>query len=459
MLTTRHLPILTILVLMVITVSCAYGETEFRGAWISAWSPGYYTAEQVDKTIAAAKTAGLNALFIQVRKNADAYYDSKIEPRASDIASDFDPLAYTIEKAHAKNIKVFAWINAFRVWTARDLPSDPTHLVNAYPDWINRSYDGKTRASEGLYLDPGIPDVRDYITSIVLDIASRYDVDGIQWDYIRYPGREWGYSDAALRHYYADTGASTKPDPKDPSWLQWRRDQVTELVRRVHDRIKAIKPSMSIMASTISWGNCPSDFNNSSPYSDVCQDWRKWMNEGLIDANLPMNYKDEKSTKASRQFRNWLNGFKKWNGGRPTYVGIEVHANNNNGVLNQIEAIRKSGLEGYVLFSFNESTRRNSLVAALNNGSHNMIAAAGPSRDAYNKGIRYASVNQIGLAKVQFMKAIIIDPDYAEAYFRLGRCYLKEHNTEKAKDLFEKTLIVDPRHNGARKELAALQNK
>ncbi len=77
---------------------------------------GFFTAGEVDATIAATKKAGMNALFIEVRKFADAYYDSKIEPHGSNIAADFDPLAYTIKKAHAEGIQVHAWVVVYRAW-------------------------------------------------------------------------------------------------------------------------------------------------------------------------------------------------------------------------------------------------------------------------------------------------------------------------------------------------------
>lgn len=338
---------------------------EIRGAWLSAWLPGYLTAEQIDATVAAAKRAGINALFIQVRKNADAYYDSKIEPRASNIAADFDPLAYAVKKGHAEGLQVHAWVNAFRVWTSSKPPADPKHIVNLHPDWVNRNFDGTTRAAEGTYLDPGVPAARDHITSVVVDIAKRYDVDGIQWDYIRYPGRDWGYSDAALARYYAESGTKDKPAVKDPKWMQWKRDQVTALVKATAEQVHAIKPKLAMSASTIAWGGCPAEFTGTEAYAVVCQDFQMWAKNGYIDVNLPMVYKTESSQRSAKSFRDWLVGLAKWGGGKPTYVGIDVSQNDDAGVLAEIDAVRKAGLGGYVLFDFGQSKRRDSLVAAL----------------------------------------------------------------------------------------------
>ncbi|MCX8052590.1 MAG: family 10 glycosylhydrolase [Armatimonadetes bacterium] len=348
------------------TVICVVGNcAEFRGAWVTAWTSGFFTAEEIDNTIAAAKKAKLTALFIQVRKNGDAYYTSATEPRGDGIAADFDPLATMIKKAHAAGLQVHAWVNAVRMWSAKTPPTDPRHIVNRHPEWINKDADGAERATEGLYLDPGIPEAREYIASVIEEIAKNYKVDGIHLDYIRYPGKNWGYSEAALRNYYAATGCSTKPDPDDPKWLHWKRDQVTELVKLIRRKVKAVRPKILLSASTITWGKCPIDFRHSKPYAYVCQDWRKWLAEGLIDANCPMNYKQESNAEQAASFRKWLRGFVRWSSGKPTYVGVEVHINQTAEIMRQIDAIRRAKLGGFMLFSFNQSSRRDAIADAV----------------------------------------------------------------------------------------------
>ena len=356
------------------SLSCAAGLAvpargdELRGAWVTAWNPGFFTPAEADATIKAAKDANLNALFVQVRKAADAYYNSTLEPHAADFAPDFDPLAYIIDKAQAEGIQVHAWLNVYRVWKDEEMPSDPNHLVNRHPDWLNKTASGAVRASEGIYVDPGVPEARDHFASVVAEVASRYDVDGIHLDYIRYPGREWGYSDAALSRYYAQAGSTTRPKPDDPKWLRWRRDQVTEMVKMVRERVRAAKPNVRLSAATIAWGDRPASFYASSPYAKVCQDWRSWLANGLLDANVPMNYKVETSSNAAREFRNWLSGFEKWSAGKPVYVGIAVYSNEVADTVKQIEAVRKARHDGFVLFSFNQSARRAALVNALKKG-------------------------------------------------------------------------------------------
>lgn len=356
-----------VLVLVIGSVACAAAEV--RGGWVTSWQEGFITPQEVDATVAAAKKAGLNALFIEVRKVADAYYDSKIEPRAPEIPAGFDPLAYTIQKAHAEGIQVHAWVVVYRAWSgAKTGPTDPNHIMRKHPDWVMVSDAGKNYSGEGMYLDPGVPEAREYIASVFEDIAKRYNIDGIQYDYVRYPGKNWGYSEAALKRYYAETGATQKPDKDDPKWAQWRRDQVTALVKLAHDKIKAANPKVQISASTICYGGSPTVWEKTTPYADVMQDWYLWMREGWIDINIPMNYRTEKRASQAKAFRQWIENSENWNGGRVVYQGIYSDENPIADVLKQIEATRKAGQEGFVLFAFNASKRRAAMIEPLGAG-------------------------------------------------------------------------------------------
>ena len=146
-------------------------------------------------------------------------------------------------------------------------------------------------------------------------------------------------------------------------------------------------------------------------------------------------------------------------------MGIDVHHNTPRGILRQIQAVKRYRLGGFVLFSFNDLPGRDKLLSALS-GKPWVTAAKPPltdqeanvaeSRVAFEKGIRSAEANQLGMARVYLNQAITLDPNYAEAYFRLGRCYFRENNRGKARELYTKTLEIDPNHAGAKAELDAL---
>ncbi|NLN78413.1 MAG: family 10 glycosylhydrolase [Armatimonadetes bacterium] len=450
---------------LLIGLCVSVGADELRGAWVTSWTRGFFTPQEIDATVSAAKKAGINALFIEVRKFADAYYDSKIEPRGDGMAPDFDALAYTLKKAHAEGIQVHAWVVVYRAWCgAKTGPKDPKHIINKHPDWVLLSKDGKNWAGEGIYLDPGVPAAREYIVSVFEDIAKRYNVDGIHYDYVRYPGNQWGYSDAALKQYYADTGAKAKPAVDDPKWLQWKRDQVTALVKLSKEKIKAANPKIAISAATICWGGVPNDFTKTSPYVSVSQDWRMWMEKGLIDINIPMNYKTE--DKYGKAFRLWADAAGKWSAGGLVYQGLGAEYQSPENIVTQIKYCRSIGQKGFLLFSFNQGKRRDALVPVLG-------AALGPApkltinaidykveaRRTYGRGIDLAVASKTDEAIAQFKKAIDFDPEYADAHFRLGRCYLKVKDYPAAKASFLKTLELDPTYESAKKELDLLDQQ
>ncbi|MCE5199429.1 MAG: family 10 glycosylhydrolase [Armatimonadota bacterium] len=362
---TRTFLILCCLLTLAGRAAFTSSKAEFRGGWVTAWNKGFLTPQEADATISAAKRAGINALFIQARKVGDAYYESATEPRGDNLAPGYDPLAYLVEKAHAQGIQVHAWVNVCRIWRSKTPPADPNHVVNLHPDWLVKDINGTTWASDGVFLDPGVPAAREYVASVIEEIACRYAVDGIHLDYIRYPGKNWGYSETALNRFYADTGASSKPDPESTQWMRWRRDQVTDMLRLIRGKVLAVRPHAVISAATIAWGGCPSDFNASYACKLANQDWRTWMAQGLLDANIPMDYKSETSSTAAAQFRGWLGGFKKWGAGKPTYVGVDIHSNSTKSIMKQISAIRKARLGGFVLFSFNDTPLRDAIVDAL----------------------------------------------------------------------------------------------
>ncbi len=431
-------------------------NSELRGAWVTAWNNGFLSPQEADETIRLAKEAGFNTLFIQARKVADAYYKSNIEPRASNITggADYDPLRYVLKKANAQGIQVHAWVNVCRVWTTQELPSNPKHVVNLHPDWLTRTANGSTRADEGLYLDPGVPGAQDYIVSVVVDLVKNYDVDGIHLDYIRYPGSEFGYAPASVEAFNRAKGRKGIPSNNDPAWQQWRRDQVTELVKRIYKTMNSLNPRVKVTAATTPWGDCQGDFCDTSPFTRVYQDWQRWMSEGIIDANVPMNYKDESSARYAREYRNWLDGFRKWQYGRHVYVGINI-AQSPDLVVRQMEAARKSGAHGLVGFQFNESPARPKLVQALKNSAYSQIASVPAMpwktddgyRKLYAQAIQAATVERNTDRAITLLKeALTINPNYVDARFQLGRCYLSKNLYRESIAEFERVLELSPKH-------------
>jgi uncharacterized lipoprotein YddW (UPF0748 family) len=279
-----------------------YGPAQYRAMWVDAFHDGIKSRAQIEKLVADAHRANLNALFVQVRKAGDAYFNRADEPRALDIAASrgFDPLAYLIQLAHESTprIEVHAWLNTFFV-------GESSGVYVKHPDWVNRTNDG----ASGGYLDPGNPAVQAYTHKIFMDVAHNYNVDGLHMDFVRYPGVTWGYSQASLSLYMHDTGTSSVPAPDDSRWQAWRREQVTAFVRNLHNDLRTVKPAVKLSGALICFGGGPATvagWSLTSAYSSVFQDWYDWMVKGYVDFGVPMNYDSDWNPRDGAWFDQWL---------------------------------------------------------------------------------------------------------------------------------------------------------
>ncbi|MBA3365614.1 MAG: family 10 glycosylhydrolase [Actinobacteria bacterium] len=340
--------------------SAATAPGEFRAYWVDAFGAGLYSEAEIDKLVAETKAANLNAIVAQVGRRGDCFCNRAIMPRTDQVGvtpAPFDPLQTLIQKAHAQGIEVHAWVITTAIWNKLTPPADASHVFNTHgpaktgrENWIMTRYDGANRGGADYYLDPGHPDAADYIASMYTSIVENYDVDGINFDRVRYPDfnlalntPSWGYNPVAVARFQAATGRNDRPAPTDPQWMQWRRDQVTNIVRRVYLESFAIDPSVRVSADTITYGYGPQSsggWEATRTYAEVLQDWRGWMQEGILDLNIPMNYKREHFT---TEPNNQLRMYEEWNAftkdhqyRRQTVVGSALYLNYIEGSVAQI---------------------------------------------------------------------------------------------------------------------------
>jgi uncharacterized lipoprotein YddW (UPF0748 family) len=277
-------------------------RAELRAFWADGFNPGFKTPQQVDELLQRLHDAHCNALFAQMRKRGDAYYLSRYEPWATDDQTHFDALAYLIQKAHAMDppIAVHAWINTCAVGGDT---RNPFNILHLHHDWLALDPKNNDFDNEASKIDPGNPDAADWTFRIYLDIARHYDVDGIHFDFVRYGGPTWGYNPVSVARFNQQCGdrsdiqripGTDLPDPADPTWQQWRRDQVTALVRKVYVHAVEINPRIVVSASVIAWGDGPKTdeewTTKSAAMHRVFQDWRGWLQEGILDLACPMTY-------------------------------------------------------------------------------------------------------------------------------------------------------------------------
>ena len=306
---------------------------ELRAFWVDGFNDGFKTPAQCDTLLHRLRAMHCNAVFVQMRKRADAYYQSHYEGWAKDDAGQFDALQYLCDHAHAaghRRIQVHAWINACAI--GGNASAGP--LTKQHPEWLSLSDTGADFDTESTKIDPGNPEAAEWTYRVYMDVVRHYDVDGIHLDFIRYGGDgktvgHWGYNPVSVARYDKRYGVSGQPKWDDPRWRAWRRAQVTALVRRVYVNATALKPKLIVSAATICWGDAPAndaEYNaKSAAYTEVFAPWRDWMREGILDLNCPMTY--FRSAKALPKWRGWNTFAKDHQYGHQTALGIGAYLN------------------------------------------------------------------------------------------------------------------------------------
>jgi uncharacterized lipoprotein YddW (UPF0748 family) len=201
--------------------------------------------------------------------------------------------------------------------------------------------------------------VQNYTVDVYMNVLRNYDVDGIHLDQIRYyegdPLR-WGYNPTSVARFNQLFGRdpASQPEPTDPQWISWRRDQVSALVRAIYLKAKAYKPNVAVTAAVVTWGRGPQsadDWQRQAPYAAVLQDWRSWLQEGIVDYLLPMNYFRE-NTDQSAWFDTWTQWQVAHPGQRGVVLGMGSYLNSADGALAQLGRARELGALGVALYSY-----------------------------------------------------------------------------------------------------------
>jgi uncharacterized lipoprotein YddW (UPF0748 family) len=346
------LPIL-ILTALIGLGACTFAA-EYRAFWVDAWGAGVLSQSQVDKLLGVPGTtskgdirnANCNTVIVQVRRNFDANYPSSMgEPYMSGLSpADFNALQAVINAAHdttggKQRIDVHAWIVTFRtsgglVYSQHsDTPTGSLTNLDNY--WPTRT-DSGTETSDKAF-DPGHPLCEQYLTDVCMDLVNNFDIDGIHYDYIRFTANNQGYNPTSVARFNA-YNASRPPD-EQLSFEQWRRDQVSALVRRVYAKIQSSKPWVKQSGSFVTWNPSPTAstraaFQATRPYYDVYSDWDSWMQEGIVDVAVPMTYYNWASL--PNDYTRWINFEKDRSFNRHMIIGPGIYLNSLQNAINEI---------------------------------------------------------------------------------------------------------------------------
>jgi len=327
-------------------------DPEARGVWVTSnylW--GGTTA--IEKLVKSVSAAHLNIIYIDVWHHGSTVYPSNIVSGAGGPLQnpDFtgtDPLRTLIDIAHKHGVEVFAWFEwGFWVGNSNDSTNVPG-IIRLHPDWAMVQRDTTKHFIRDIYgyewwVDPGVPSAADFIVNLHKECAERYpDIDGIEMDRMRYPDNTLSYSDTSRVRFMKETGNAdplTLPDD-DPAWASWRRQQVTNVVRKIYQGVKQVNPRCIVTGAVF------------PPYAkqSVLQAWDVWARMGYVDLLEPMLYLPPTGFRDQLQLCNSLipNGFKLYAGIGVGDYGAGPIAN----VITEIRDARKAHASGEVMFYY-----------------------------------------------------------------------------------------------------------
>jgi uncharacterized lipoprotein YddW (UPF0748 family) len=352
-------------------------KREFRAAWIATVSnidwpskqglPSVQQQQELVNRLDALRAMGCNAVILQIRPASDALYASEYEPWSRFLSGKqgqqpfpaYDPLSFAIEECHKRNMELHAWFNPFRALTdSKKNPNPPNHITFTHPDWII-SYGGKS------YIDPGVPEAREYVTKIIMDVVKRYDIDGVHLDDYFYPYRIAGLEFGDFKSF---NRFKESYDNKD----DWRRNNVSTFVATLYNNIKGEKRFVKFGISPFGvWRNASKDPEGSATrggqtcYDDLYSDVLLWQKKAWVDYTLPQLYWEHGHRAVA--FETLLPWWENHSYKRHMYFGLGVYRmaeskaliwQGPTEILKQINAIREKcenpGVVFYSASSFNK---------------------------------------------------------------------------------------------------------
>ncbi|MFW5869135.1 MAG: glycoside hydrolase family 10 protein, partial [Armatimonadota bacterium] len=323
-------------------------DAEFRAWWEHSGTGAFDTWEESVQNLA---DNGFNAIVPNMLWGGVALYDSEHLPHHPVVAERGDQIAECVEAAKRHGIEVHPWKVNWRLGSA--VPEEFVQQLRE-EGRLQRSFAGE----EMEWLCPSDPRNLELELNTMVEVARNYDVDGVHFDYIRYPGTQSCYCDGCHERFERDTGLTVENWPEDlrtdefeDAWTQWRCDQISALVEATAREVRAIKPHVKISAAVF----------NSYPQtrSSIGQDWLHWVEQGWLDFLCPMDYTNSDGTFATLVARQ----VQQVAGRVPLYPGIGASASRStlsvDRVAGQAQIARILGADGFTIFNYSRDMAQN----------------------------------------------------------------------------------------------------
>ena len=371
-----------------------YKHNELKGVWIR---PTYHSKNEIENVLDNLKKTGIDTVFVETFYHGKTIFPSDIMLSYGFIEQNeefvgFDPLEVWIKEAHKRNIKVHIWFETFYVGN-KNPKNYKNHILSIRPNWTNLpknsadSIEPVYSSSEhnGYFLDPANPEVQNFLIKLLSEIITKYNPDGINLDYIRYPqainpeipGYEnstWGYTSYSREgfksKYEIDPIELTRKDLLWDDWLLFRADRVTDFVRRASELCKEKQVPLTAVIFP----------NQKGALVTKLQDWRSWSKSDYVDGFTPLFLTCDPKTTASMiaEVNNNKSKTTKLYGG----LFVTFMKGNPEDLIRILHESRRFGLSGAIIFDYAHFGHEymNILTAsAFNNGSISRVEVTEPA--------------------------------------------------------------------------------
>lgn len=323
-------------------------EQEIRGVWITNNDLGIMRdRNRLETALSTLKQLNFNTVYPVVWNSGYVMYPSQvaqqheIQPFVFRGTEGQDIIADTIERSHRQGLLAIPWFEfGF-------MAPETSELALNHPEWLTQKRDGSrtsiSAAGEVAWLNPFHPQVQEFITNLVLEIVTKYDVDGIQFDDHMSLPRDFGYDRYTVNLYTQETNSPPPRNPQDQAWIKWRADKITEFMVRLNQAVKARKPNAIFSVSPNYY-----DF----AYKFQLQDWLNWVRLGIVDEIVMQVYRDDITAFSSKLNRPEIIESKQI---IPTGIGVMAGLRTKlvsiRQIQSQVRAAQQSGL-GVAFFYF-----------------------------------------------------------------------------------------------------------
>ena len=336
-----------------------YVKDELKGTWIR---PSEKSISEIQKTLDKIKETGINNVFLETYFHGRTIFPSEVmkeygfEEQNPDF--NFDILAVWVKEAHKRGIKIHTWFESFYVGN-KSPEINPKAILSVKPEWMNRTkqtadfegYVSHPQEHNGYFLDPANSEVSEFLLKLINEITTRYMVDGVNIDYVRYPNiskenynNQWGYTPYARNEFMQIY--ETDPIELQPrstlwdNWCEYRRDKITDYISRVSGLLK----NKNVILSAVIFPDYKVSLKTKH------QDWAHWVDKKYLNAITPLilTSDDELAKSMLEEIR------KKAHDNAKVYPGLFAGfiESDPEDLLNQIHIVRKLKLNGIILFDW-----------------------------------------------------------------------------------------------------------